>query len=288
MCPPKHFAVTYAINPWMDPTEWARHAHALAAASRNEWESLHRTLSDLRAAIELVSPVRGLPDLVFTANSAIVLDRTALLARFRYPQRQGEEAHYEAAFHALHARGLLDAVRKLPPGVVLEGAGDCVWDQARNLFWMGYGPRSDAAARHAVEDVFGVEAVALELANPRFYHIDTALCPLPRGEVICFPAAFTTAARAAIRSRVALADRIEIGIRDAGQFAANAVCLGDALIMSGCGERLRAELQERGYRVLTTPLASFQRSGGAAFCLTLRLDLRSAAMAAERDKSAVA
>ena len=37
------------------------------------------------------------------------------------------------------------------------------------------------------------------------------------------------------------------------------------------------ELAERGYEVVTTPLPSFLRSGGSAFCLTLRLDRRSAA-----------
>jgi hypothetical protein len=34
-------------------------------------------------------------------------------------------------------------------------------------------------------------------------------------------------------------------------------------------------LEERGYRIVTTPLQSFLRSGGSAFCLTLRLDRRS-------------
>jgi N-dimethylarginine dimethylaminohydrolase len=61
------------------------------------------------------------PDLVFTANSAVVLDRVALLARFRYPERRREERHFEAAFRALQARGLIDAVGKLPDDLVLEG-----------------------------------------------------------------------------------------------------------------------------------------------------------------------
>ena len=64
-------------------------------------------------------------------------------------------------------------------------------------------------------------------------------------------------------------------MEDASRLAANAVCLGNTLVMSGCGERLRKQLEERGYRVMTTPLRSFLRSGGSAFCLTLRLDLRS-------------
>ncbi|MBV8286558.1 MAG: amidinotransferase, partial [Hyphomicrobiales bacterium] len=229
--------------------------------------------------VELVPPAAGLPDLVFTANAAVVLDRQALLARFRHPQRQREETHFEAAFRALQARGLIDAVRKLPDGLVLEGAGDCVWDERRNLFWMGYGPRSDAAAARAVADVFARDVVALELADERFYHMDTALAPLPGGEVMYLPSAFTAAGNAAIRERVAPQARIEIAIEDGRRFAANAVGLGETLIMSGCGRRLRAELDERGYDVVTTPLPSFLRSGGSAFCLTLRLDRRSVPLA---------
>src|SRR5947208_15094843 len=202
MCRPAHFAVAYSINPWMDPGKWARHGRALAAAAWREWSDLHQTLSDLGAAIELVPPLPGLPDLVFTANSAVVLDRTALLARFRHPERKAEEPHFAAAFRALQANGVLDAVRTLPEGLVLEGAGECVFDEARDLFWMGYGPRADAAARHAVAEIFGVDVVALELVDPRFYHLDTALCALPGGELVYFPGAFAPAANAAICERV--------------------------------------------------------------------------------------
>jgi len=287
MCRPEHFAVSYTINPWMNPKRWARDAGAHAAAER-EWTALHRKLVELGAAVELVPPAPGLPDLVFTANAAVVLDRQALLARFRHPQRQREEAHFEAAFRALQARGRIDAVRKLPDGLVLEGAGDSVWDEGRNLFWMGYGPRSDAAAAHAVADMFGREVVALELADERFYHMDTALAPLPGGEVMYLPSAFTAAGNAAIRERVAPHARIEIAIEDGRRLAANAVGLGETLIMSGCGRRLRAELNERGYDVVTTPLPSFLRSGGSAFCLTLRLDRRSVPLFAVAQNAAVA
>jgi arginine dihydrolase len=276
MCAPEHFAVSYAINPWMDPQSWAQRERTHAQASRREWRALHRTLLGLGAEIELVRPQPGLPDLVFTANAAVVYERTALLARFRHPERQGEEPHYEAAFRGLQARGVIDAVRHLPDGVVLEGAGDCVFDRVRNLFWLGYGQRSDAAAAPVVEREFGLPVVALELADPRFYHMDTALAPLPGGEAMYVPGAFTEAGRGAIRERVGAHNVIALADDDAARLAANAVCLGNTLVMSGCSARLRAELGERGYRVVAAPLPSFLRSGGSAFCLTLRLDLRAA------------
>jgi arginine dihydrolase len=278
MCRPQHFAVAYTINPWMDPRAWARHERALMLGAQKEWARLHRTLIGLGAEVELVPAVPGLPDLVFTANAAVVLNGVALLARFRHAERRNEEPCFEAAFRKLHARGLIDAIRKLPDHVVLEGAGDCVWDRSRNLFWMGYGPRSDAAARDPVVDVFGTDVVALELIDPRFYHMDTALVPLSRGEVIYVPEAFAPGGCAAIRERVNPEHRIELASEDAVRLAANAVCVENAVVLSACSECLRRTLEERGYRVIATPLDPFLRSGGSAFCLTLRLDRRTEAM----------
>src|SRR5262245_5561029 len=114
MCPPQHFAVTYSINPWMDPAAWQDSGAALHASATQQWLALHETLRAAGAAIELVEPEPGLPDLVFTANAAVVLDRKALLARFHHPQRQGEQPVFAAAFDALASRGLIDVVTALP------------------------------------------------------------------------------------------------------------------------------------------------------------------------------
>jgi N-dimethylarginine dimethylaminohydrolase len=287
MCQPDHFTVDYAINPWMNPRSWAQESKILVDASQREWAALHRALSGLGAAIELVPPAPELPDLVFTANAAVVLDRKAVLARFRHPERRREEEPFEKGFRALQGRGLIDTVVKLPGNLVLEGAGDCVWDRTRKLFWIGYGPRSDRDAAEPISDIFGVDTVALELADARFYHMDTALCPLSRGEIMFVPAAFTREGLARIYEHVAPAQRIEVTMEDACRLAANAVCIGDTIVTSACGERLRFRLMECGYEITTTPLPSFMRSGGAAFCLTLRLDWRSHVGAVE-DSAAVA
>lgn len=276
MCAPDHFAVTYAINPWMDPAQWASHARSLGQTARRQWNRLHRNLQRLGAKIELVPPEAELSDLVFTANAAVVMDGVALLAHFRHVERQKEEPHFERCFRALVARGVLAAVRRMPPGLVQEGAGDCVWDRARRMFWMGCGPRSHRDAARVMRETFGLETLPLELADPRFYHMDTALGPLPRGEIMYVPAAFTAEGLRQIYDRVAPEQRIELGAGDATAFAANAVCVGDDIVLSGCGAGLRRRLEAAGYRVHATPLSAFHRSGGSAFCLTLRLDLRSA------------
>ena len=280
MCPPQHFAVTYSINPWMDPAAWAGSGELLQARGTQQWSALNAALHEAGAALEAVAPREGLPDLVFTANAAVVLDRKALLARFRHPERQGEEPVFAAGFRSLVARGWIDEVIELPRGIALEGAGDCLWDSTRGHFWMGCGFRSDAAAAHEVEAVFGVPCLALPLSEASYYHLDTALCALPCGGVIHYPAAFTPQALDIMHAHVVPDDRIVLDAQDAARFAANAVVVGQTVILSSCSAALRATLEARGYRVTETPLDAFQRAGGSACCLTLRLDHRSQAKAA--------
>ena len=283
MCPPQHFAVTYSINPWMDPAAWQDGGAALHASATQQWAALHAALRAAGAAIEIVRPEAGLPDLVFTANAAVVLDGKALLARFHHPQRQGEQPVFAAAFGALERSRLVDEAVALPENVVLEGAGDCIFDARRQLFWMGCGFRSDAAAARLIEEHFGVPCVALTLANPSFYHLDTAFCALPCGGLMYYPDAFSREALGAIHAQVAPEERIALDAADAARFAANAVCVGRTILLSSCSAALRRRLEERGYTLIETPLTAFMRSGGSACCLTLRLDHRSGATTTRRD-----
>jgi N-dimethylarginine dimethylaminohydrolase len=275
MCPPRHYAVSYSINPWMNPGSWKSGGSALHEEAEQQWFTLHDTLLALGAAIDFVDPEPNLPDLVFTANAAIVLDGKALLARFRHPERQGEEPIFCATLCALRERAEIDTIIEMPEGVWLEGAGDCIWDPVRRQFWMGFGQRSHREASYVVSESFGAECVALELSDPSFYHLDTAFCPLPSGDVIYYPGAFSESRLRAIEEHVAPGHRVAIDHEDATRFAANAVPLNSTIILSSCSERLGRRLEERGFAVVATPLQAFLRSGGSACCLTLRLDHRS-------------
>jgi N-dimethylarginine dimethylaminohydrolase len=275
MCAPDHFEVSYAINPWMLPDVWQQQSELLGARSSGGWRRLAETLRELGAELELVPPQAGLPDLVFTANAAVVLDGKALVASFRHPERQGETPVYNRAFEQLQTRGLLGEVHQMPAGVVLEGAGDCVWDAAHDCFWLGYGQRSDQAAAPVISDLFGCEVVPLRLIDPRFYHMDTCLCPLTGGEVLYYPNAFDSAGQATIRRIFGADNLIAVSQSDAAAFAVNAVNLGRDIVLAKVSQDLRVTLEQRGYRLHETPISDFNLSGGSAFCLTLKLDRRS-------------
>lgn len=271
---PAHFEVAYAINPWMSPEVWAQDRASHVAAARRASHELAGSLRRAGARIEMLPGVAGAPDLVFPANAGVVLDARAVLARFRCPERQVEEPIFRRAFEDLRRRGLLEEVIDLPEGVVQEGAGDFIWDAPRGLFWAGYGQRSDLRGMQAVAAIFGRAHVALELASARFYHLDTCFCPLPGGEILYYPPAFTASARARIAAHVPRSDLIEATDEDAARFCVNAVAFGRTIVMARAADRLRSVLVERGYEVHEIDLAPFIMSGGGAYCMTLRLDRR--------------
>src|SRR3954470_244442 len=85
MCPPEHFTVEYAINPWMDTT-----VPVDASLAAKQWGMLRTTLADLGHTVHVLNAVPGLPDMVYAANGAFSIDGTVYGAQFRHPQRAAE------------------------------------------------------------------------------------------------------------------------------------------------------------------------------------------------------
>jgi N-dimethylarginine dimethylaminohydrolase len=278
---PAHFEVTYAINPWMQPCAWAEDPVGHLAAARRSFQSFAAALTGAGARLEIMPGVAGLPDMAFPANAAVVLDRLALLSRFRHPQRRSEEQYFREHFRVLMERGsILDEVAQLPPNCFQEGAGDCIWDAVRGRFWAGYGQRSTRQAATEISAFFGRQTTALELVSPRFYHLDVCFCALSGGEIFYYPPAFSATSLAAIRDVTAPEDLIEATDEDAARFNVNAVNIDDRLVMATASPDLVARLAERGYRVSEVDLQPFIMAGGGAYCMTLGLDNCSATASA--------
>ena len=262
MCPPTHYDVDYVINPWMEGNVH-RSAKAVAAA---QWQQLQGVLAG-HAQVEQLQPQPGLPDLVFTANAGVVVDDSVVLARFFHPERQGEEPWFQQWFESQGYR-----VTLLPADLPFEGAGDALLDRSGGWLWAGYGFRSELAAHPLLAEALAVEVLSLRLMDERFYHLDTCFCPLSDGTLLYYPPAFDFYSNRLIETRVPAAKRLVVGEADALAFACNAVNVGRSVILNQASAGLRQQLETRGYEVLETPLSEFLKAGGAAKCLTLRLD----------------
>ena len=136
--------------------------------------------------------MKGLPDLVFTANAAMIFGKRAILSHFRHPQRQGEEPH-NRRWLAEHGFEVLDP----PANFSFEGAGDALF--CGDTLYAGYRMRSDAPGHQAIGRMLGVRVIPLELVDPHYYHLDTCFCPLAPGTAIWFPPAFDDYGQRAIQ-----------------------------------------------------------------------------------------
>ncbi|GJF27717.1 hypothetical protein KNE206_04170 [Kitasatospora sp. NE20-6] len=256
MCAPAHYDVRYSINPWMDPAKPTSTALALA-----QWEVLHDLLVSFGHRVDVIAPGPGLPDMVFAANGATVIDGKALVARFRHPQRDGESAHYLDWFRA---NGFESAVQATWPN---EGEGDYL--TTRRAILAGTGFRSDPRAHAEAEELFDRPVIRLDLVDPRYYHLDTALAVLDDDEIMYHPAAFTPESRAVLLGL--FPDAILADDRDAAVFGLNAVSDGLHVVLPEAATGLAAELRERGFEPVGVDLSELLKAGGSAKCCTLEL-----------------
>jgi len=263
MCPPDHYGIEYEINPWM-----SRSRQADREIAAEQWSGLVEILTQLGAKISLLTPVAGLPDLVFTANAAMIFRRRAILSHFRHPQRQGEEPLCAAWFAA---NGF--TVETLPEDRYFEGAGDALF--CGDTLVAGYRIRSDVQSQQIAGDWTQSRVVPLELVDGHYYHLDTCFCPLAPGAAIWFPGAFDDYGRRALTELVP--ELIAASADEAHSFACNAVVVGRNVVTNTGCPKLHADLKARGYLPIETPLSEFVKAGGSAKCLTLRLDGEEAA-----------
>jgi N-dimethylarginine dimethylaminohydrolase len=177
MCPPAHFEISYAINPWMDTAVAVDGARA-----QRQWDALVATLRAAGAQVETLEPAPGLPDLVFTANLGLVDGRTFIPARMRHAERRAEPALAERWF-AQHGY----AVRRLPADVVQEGAGDAL--PFDGTLVGGCRTRSSASSYVELARMVDARILPVELADERFYHLDIVFCPLDSHTALYAPTA---------------------------------------------------------------------------------------------------
>ena len=256
MCPPEHFTVDYAINPWMHPERPVDTGRAM-----RQWQELQAAFLRLGHAVHTIAPEPGLPDMVFAANGATVIGGKVLGARFRHPERAREADLYMDWFCA---SGYTE-VRT--PAHVNEGEGDILF--AGSALLAGYGFRSDQAVAAELADLFGLPVVSLRLVDPRFYHVDTALCVLDADTAMYYPAAFDDAGRAAIAEQ--FTELIEAKDEDAEVLGLNAVSDGLHVVLPVQASGLAAQLRERGFEPVGVDMSELLKGGGGPKCCTLEL-----------------
>lgn len=255
MTPPTFFAVEYAINPWMD-TSTPVDTHL----AMNQWDSLRQTYKELGHTVEQVEPLAGLPDMVYAANGGLLVNGKAVVAKFAYPQRAGEAAAYAEwmdrhGYHPTQTR------------YVNEGQGDLL--VVGSIVLAGYGFRTDRRAHDEIAAAVGMPLVGLELVDPRFYHLDTALAVLDDTTIAYYPPAFSDDSRT--RLLELFPDAIEVATPDAYVLGLNAVSDGLNVVHPAAATGFAEQLCDAGFTPIGVDLSELLKGGGSVKCCTLEV-----------------
>ncbi len=264
MCRPEHFTVSYSINPWMEPSRPTDTNLAL-----QQWRTLYETYVSLGHEIELIDPLEGLPDMVYTANGGFVIDGVAYGPKFRFRERAAEAPAFINWFAA-------NGFEVAEPVEVNEGEGDFLL--VGNTILAGTGFRSTGDSHREVGEVFSREVVSLTLTDPRFYHLDTAISVLDpvegpggveKANIAYLPTAFDEKSQAILRERYP--DAIRVADSDGAVFGLNSASDGKNVIISPRAVGFEAQLRERGYTPVKVDLSELLLGGGGIKCCTLEL-----------------
>ncbi|WP_154097663.1 dimethylargininase [Microbacterium testaceum] len=264
MCRPSHFTVSYSINPWMEPSRPTDTELAV-----KQWQALYDTYVALGHEIELIDPLEGLPDMVYTANGGFVIDGIAYGPKFRFRERAAEAPAFIDWFAA-------NGFEVAEPVEVNEGEGDFLL--VGDTILAGTGFRSTGDSHREVGEVFSREVVSLTLTDPRFYHLDTAISVLDpvegpggveKANIAYLPTAFDEKSQAILRERYP--DAIRVSDADGAVFGLNSASDGKNVIISPRAVGFEAQLRERGYTPVLVDLSELLLGGGGIKCCTLEL-----------------
>lgn len=120
-----------------------------------------------------------------------------------------------------------------------------------------------------MQEFFGVPVISLQLVDPHFYHLDTALFVLDdrhEANIAYYPEAFSPGSREVL-ARI-FPDAVLATREDAHAFGLNSVCDGRHVFIAPRAEALADRLAGHGYVPVPVDLSEFHKAGGGIKCCT--------------------
>lgn len=280
MCQPDFLRIDIEINEWMN-----KNSPPHVKLAKKQWQRVAREYDKLDVDLWYIEPERESQDMCFSANAGWCRWGKMILSNFVTPKvaeaRRHEPYHYKKWFEKYRAELLdIEVVRFPLVDVSFEGQGDVVTvgkGRKNSIILVGYGQgRTDYRAVDVLREIHGFQkdqVVPMRLVDPRFYHLDTACLYIPPSTFLYYPDAFDTAGKRLIEGLGM--NLLAVDEEDAIRFVCNGVFIEQedktTILMNSPSEKLKNQLQERGYRVVTVDTSEFIKSGGSVRCLTLFL-----------------
>lgn len=263
MCPPKYFRIEFKINPYMDPNDPKKQVNPQIAWK--EWRNLYSTIKNMGIEIDLLQPIKGIPDLVFPADMGFVVNpkisrKTVVLSNFKWSERQKETYYYEQYLKKNKYK-----IIKLPKHISFE----INIRETDNFYLLGYGIRNDKEGIRYLRKYFDKPVYALKLVSPWFYHLSCALAVLNNDTVMYYPKAFDD-------KSVKLLDKlfknkIILTKKEALNLAGNCIVMNNKIVINYMTPRLRKIFNKLNLNFIEISVGEFIKAGGAINCMVFVL-----------------
>lgn len=273
MCSPDYFDIVDVKNVHMQ----GHIGNTDKAQVNAQWQSLKDAYDALLNnkvldEVSVIPGAEGCEDMVFCANQTLPWkmedgSEVVVMSRMRHESRQREVPYFEEffknkGFKPLHFNNVK----------MFEGMGDVIPHPGKRLLYGGYGHRTTAEAYDELATMLQTPVVALELINPKFYHLDTCFVPLSKDSVMLCKEAFTEDGLAMIRqlfTKVYYIPEYEAE----KYFSLNAHAFDahgtkTAILQKGSAITVDV-LKQEGYNVVEIETGEFMKSGGSVFCMKM-------------------
>lgn len=268
MCKPEHYEVNYSGNEFMKNNI----DNVDKTKSLNQWNELKQVYQNLGFEVELIEPVKGLVDMVFTANQSLPFldaekNKKVILSKMKNLQRKDEVKYFKEYYKNKN----YDII-ELPDEIeYFESMGDCVIDYERKILFGGFGFRTQENTYGIISNYTNFNVVKLKLINPVLYHLDTCLSILNSKTAVVCKSAFTNEGLEKIISsfeKVIYADEDE----NLKYFICNCHCPdGKNVIVQKGSSLFKEEIKKSGFNIIEVETGEFMKSGGSVFCMKLMI-----------------
>lgn len=258
MCPPDYFQSPFEINPWM-----IIRRNINMSLARTQWDLLYKLLTDqMGVEVELIKPVKGLPNMVFAGHAGLVFNKIFVRSNFRHKERQPEEAFFEAWFTEQAYE-----VKTLPKVHSFEGEADSLI--MGDVLVCGYHLAQDIQAHEYLSKLTGKRCLSLGISDERLHRLDLCFCRLGPDSALYFSHAFNLNSQQLLKEF--LLNSVLVRQDEALNLACNSIVIGKKIITANKAPQTHALLKLLGYQVYQLELSEFVKAGGSAKALALRL-----------------
>lgn len=266
MCKPEYFEVNYSGNEFMKSNV----NNVDKEKAMNEWNNLKNVYEELGFEVNLITPVDGLVDMVFTANQSLPFidknnNKAVFLSKMKNEQRKNEVKYFKIFYEKLNYN-----IFELPPEIeYFESMGDCVIEYGRNILFGGYGFRTQEMTYDIISNYTNFKVVKLKLINPILYHLDTCFSILNSKTAVVAKSAFSSEDLKKIESNF---ENIIFAEEDENLkfFICNCHCPdGKNVIVQKGSNKFKEDIKKSGFNLIEVETGEFMKSGGSVFCMKL-------------------